>query len=129
MAELRQCPECGRNGRQGHAGWCPNRQAPLPLEESARVRIPAKREDYVPPLRFGDASASGRSRSPGSVLLELLLAPITSGVFTTFLLLHGHLFGGILAVIFTIIAVVQAVIYAPRALKALQAVRRERETS
>jgi uncharacterized membrane-anchored protein len=57
---------------------------------------------------------------------ELVVAPPAALVFAIVLLAHGHAFAGVVACVFLIIALVQAVIYAPRALRAARHEKHDR---
>ena len=81
----------------------------------------ANRPDYVPPIRFGEGRGS---RSPRAVVLELLGAPPASLAFGTYQLVHGHALASVVLLVFAVIAVVQAVIYLPRALSASRQTQR-----
>ena len=83
----------------------------------------AEPSDYTPRIRFGEG---GFARSPRGVLGELLVAPVTSCVSVVHLLAHGHIFGGVVALIFLVIALLQAAIYVPRALEAARRETRQR---
>jgi hypothetical protein len=54
------------------------------------------------------------------VLVELAVDPPLSAGFAIYLFVHGHALGAVVMVVFTLIALVQAAIYAPRALDAAQ---------
>lgn len=132
VGQLFRCPECGRIGRQGHAGWCPTPKRPLPLvPDTTIVRIPSKRVDLraAYPRRSGRVSpvSSGSDRTslppPGSVLVELPVGPSALGVMAISTVIRGHIAFGVVLLIFTMIMVVQAVIDVPRALEALRAAR------
>jgi hypothetical protein len=75
-----------------------------------------KRPQYVPPIRIGSGDGPGpRSRSPLMVLSELVIAPVVTGTQAAYLLRHGHRVAGIGTVVVSLAAVVQLVIYGPRA--------------
>lgn len=82
----------------------------------------SERPGYLPPFQFGEGRRSG---SPRRVFRGLLLAPVVNGAFAVWLLLHGRAIAGVVAGIFSLVAVVQALIYAPRALKAARREGRE----
>jgi hypothetical protein len=67
----------------------------------------AARPDYVPPIRFGEGR---RARSPRAVLWELVVEPPASTVFGLVLLVNSHVLAGVVALVFAVVAAVQAVI-------------------
>ena len=76
----------------------------------------SKRPHYVPPIRIGSGDGPGpRSNSPLMVLPELVLAPVVTGTLAAYLLRHGHRAVGIGTAVVALVAVVQLVIYGPRA--------------
>lgn len=80
-----------------------------------------KRPHYVPPLRIGSGDSPGsRSHSPLMVLSEVIIAPVVTGTMTAYLLTHGHRVAGIGTAVLSLVAVVQLVIYGPRAWLAAQ---------
>ena len=78
-----------------------------------------KRPYYVPPIRIGSGDGPGpRSHSPLMVLSEVVIAPVVTGTLAAYLLRHGHRVVGIGTAVLSLVAVVQLVIYGPRALLA-----------
>ena len=75
-----------------------------------------QRPHYVPPIRIGSGDGPGpRSHSPLMVLSELVIAPDVTGTLAAYLLRHGHRVVGIGTAVLSFVAVVQLVIYGPRA--------------
>ena len=75
-----------------------------------------KRAHYVPPIRIGSGDGSGsRSHSPLMVLAEVVIAPVVTGTVAAHLLRHGHRVAGIGTLVLCLAAVMQLVIYGPRA--------------
>jgi hypothetical protein len=60
------------------------------------------------------------SHSPRAVVLELVVDLLSSAGLAIYMFVHGHVLGEVVGVVFLLIAIVQAAVYAPRALDAVR---------